>query len=271
MPAITPGTTLHTFVEVFRKAIGDVYSQALASQWTVAIDASDEPLPPKTPVVSFQGVLSGALQGNLMIQVRGADALLLAQKLLGEPSDASAAPTRNHKEAIEKLLQQVAGLVAAELRGRFGGVQFELRSAPPAAGDGIPVSMLASEASVGSLPLKVLLSTELVASLSTASAAASSASTGPKNAAVANEPNFDLLLGVNLNLTLRFGQSIMSLRDILEMNTGSVIELDREVQKPADLLLGDKLIARGEVVIVNGNYGIRVTEVADVRQRLETI
>jgi flagellar motor switch protein FliN/FliY len=72
-----------------------------------------------------------------------------------------------------------------------------------------------------------------------------------------------LLLGVDLSLTLRFGQRTLTLREILDLSSGSVIELDRRVQEPADLLLGDKLIARGEVVIVDSNYGLRITEVCD--------
>jgi len=86
-----------------------------------------------------------------------------------------------------------------------------------------------------------------------------------------NEPNLDLLLAVNLNLTLRFGQRVLPLREILDLNAGAIIELDREAQEPADLLLGDKVIARGQVVIVDGNYGLRVTEVVDARQRIGTL
>jgi flagellar motor switch protein FliN len=85
------------------------------------------------------------------------------------------------------------------------------------------------------------------------------------------ENNLDLLLGVHLNLTLRFGQRVLTLREILDLTSGSVVELDRQVQEPADLLLGDKLIARGEVVIVDGNYGIRITEVEDPRQRIQRV
>jgi flagellar motor switch protein FliN/FliY len=90
-------------------------------------------------------------------------------------------------------------------------------------------------------------------------------------AAPAHEPNFDLLLGVNLGLTLRFGRSHLPLREILDLTSGSVVELDQEVQEPADLLLGDKVIARGQVVIVDGNYGIQITEVEDTRQRMGTL
>jgi len=53
----------------------------------------------------------------------------------------------------------------------------------------------------------------------------------------------------------------MLLREIMELDAGSVVELDRQVQEPVDLLLAGRLIARGEVVVVNGNYGLRVLEI----------
>jgi flagellar motor switch protein FliN/FliY len=55
------------------------------------------------------------------------------------------------------------------------------------------------------------------------------------------------------------------------LNTGAIVELDREVEEPADLLLGEKVIARGQVVIVDGNYGLRITEVLDARQHIGTL
>jgi flagellar motor switch protein FliN/FliY len=70
-----------------------------------------------------------------------------------------------------------------------------------------------------------------------------------------------MLEHVELDVSLRFGQRQLSLREIGELRSGSVVELDRYVQDPAELLLGDRVVARGEVVIVDGNYGLRVTEV----------
>jgi flagellar motor switch protein FliN/FliY len=64
-----------------------------------------------------------------------------------------------------------------------------------------------------------------------------------------------------LNVSLRFGQRQLPLREVLELASGSVIELDRQVDDPVELLLDGKVIARGEAVIVDGNYGLRVTEV----------
>ncbi len=81
----------------------------------------------------------------------------------------------------------------------------------------------------------------------------------------------DLLLDVELEAALRFGCREMPLGEILDLGPGDVVQLDRNVADPVDLIVGDKIVARGEVVLVNGNFGLRVTEVAAPRKRLESI
>jgi flagellar motor switch protein FliN/FliY len=76
------------------------------------------------------------------------------------------------------------------------------------------------------------------------------------------ESHLDLLLDVQLEATIRFGERQLLLRDILTMGPGSMIELDRRLEEAADLLVAGRLIARGEVVVVNGNFGLRITELA---------
>ncbi len=73
--------------------------------------------------------------------------------------------------------------------------------------------------------------------------------------------NLDLVMDVELNVTLRFGQRQLTLREVLELTTGSVVELDRQIEEPVELLLDGKVIARGEAVVIDGNYGVRVLEV----------
>lgn len=82
---------------------------------------------------------------------------------------------------------------------------------------------------------------------------------------------FDLLLDIELEATLRFGALEMPLREVLELGPGDVLSLDRHVQEPVELVVGDRIVARGEVVLVGGNFGLQVTEVAEPRRRLETI
>jgi flagellar motor switch protein FliN len=84
-------------------------------------------------------------------------------------------------------------------------------------------------------------------------------------------PGLELLLDIELEASLRFGAREMPLGEILDLGPGDVVELDRHVADPVDLIVGDKIVARGEVVLVNGNFGLRVTEVAAPRKRLESI
>ncbi|MGA9568388.1 MAG: FliM/FliN family flagellar motor switch protein [Candidatus Korobacteraceae bacterium] len=76
-----------------------------------------------------------------------------------------------------------------------------------------------------------------------------------------DESNLGLVLDVELNVLLRFGQRQLTLREILDLTCGSVVELDRRVDDPVELLLDGRVIARGEAAIVDGNYGLRVTEI----------
>jgi flagellar motor switch protein FliN len=75
------------------------------------------------------------------------------------------------------------------------------------------------------------------------------------------ESNLGLLLDVELNVLLRFGQRLLTLREVLDLKCGSVIELDRRVDEPVELLLDGRVIARGNAAIVDGNYGLQITEV----------
>ena len=84
-------------------------------------------------------------------------------------------------------------------------------------------------------------------------------------------PGIRLLMDVELEASLRFGCREMPLGEILDLGPGDVVQLDRNVTDPVDLIVGDKIVARGEVVLVNGNFGLRVTEVASPRKRLESI
>ena len=84
----------------------------------------------------------------------------------------------------------------------------------------------------------------------------------PTNTAPSAAP-LQRVIDVPLAVTLRFGQRHLTLREVLDLNTGSLLELDRQVEEPVDLVLGNRVIARGEVMIIDGNYGMRVTEVLE--------
>ena len=80
-----------------------------------------------------------------------------------------------------------------------------------------------------------------------------------------------LLYDIELDATLQFGSKEMLLRDVLDLGPGDVVELDRHIAEPVDLVVGDRIVARGEVVVANGNFALRILEVATPQMRLESI
>jgi flagellar motor switch protein FliN/FliY len=83
--------------------------------------------------------------------------------------------------------------------------------------------------------------------------------------------NIDLLLDVELPIVVSFGETEMQLKDILKFGVGSVIELDKSVNDPVVIKVNDKPIARGEVVMVDGNYGVKILEVESTAERLRSL
>ncbi len=84
-------------------------------------------------------------------------------------------------------------------------------------------------------------------------------------------PNINLLLDVKLTLTVELGRTTMLVKDILGLGEGSIIELDKLAGEPVDLLVNGKLIARGEVVVIDENFGVRVTDIVSPAERLESV
>ncbi|PAF52690.1 flagellar motor switch protein FliY [Helicobacter sp. 13S00477-4] len=83
--------------------------------------------------------------------------------------------------------------------------------------------------------------------------------------------NIGMLLDVKLNVKVRIGQKKMLLKDVISMDIGSVVELSQLANDPLEILVDDKVIAKGEVVIVDGNFGVQITDIGTKRERLEQL
>ena len=93
---------------------------------------------------------------------------------------------------------------------------------------------------------------------------------GPNAAgAGGQEMNLNLILDVSVTLALEVGRARMPVRDLLQLAPGAVVELDRLAGEPLDVLVNGVRVARGEVVVVNEKFGIRLTEVVSATERME--
>ncbi|MCA8954257.1 MAG: flagellar motor switch protein FliN [Planctomycetes bacterium] len=83
--------------------------------------------------------------------------------------------------------------------------------------------------------------------------------------------NLDLLLDVEIPIAVEVGRTEMTLEEVLKLVPGSVIALDKKSEEPVDLRVNGKLVARGEVVLVDDAYGLRITQIIDAAGRIESL
>jgi flagellar motor switch protein FliN/FliY len=83
-----------------------------------------------------------------------------------------------------------------------------------------------------------------------------------------NPRRLDLLLDVPLDISVELGRARMSIQDLLTLGPGSVIELDKIAGEALDILVNDRLVARGEAVVVNDKFGVRITDIVSQAERI---
>jgi flagellar motor switch protein FliN len=278
---------LRHWCEAWKTSLEDVLShvpEKAASGQTDAFEISPQSLPVADSDVWYTVVAGGAAHGEMTLRLPAASGTRLAQKFLGEtgrtpePTASPIAPeniTPENKEALEKLLRQVAGLAAAALAADAGGeVQFHLSAsaAPTWSSDAIVCLQTVclqttNEAeAAASIAIEIRISPALAAALQpppSSQASSKPAAHHPSSAEPSPAASYRRLMDVGLDVKLRFGTRRMLLRDVLALSAGVVVELDNTLHSPVDLLLDGRLIAHGEVVIVDGKYGLRVTDVVD--------
>ena len=208
------------------------------------------------------------------------DVVRLSQLLSGRQAGLSAEPNLDSRKAVVELFSQVAAKIPTADWLGFGT---ELKISE----SNRPEWESAFEAAFGfSTPQDslLLLHARISAGLATALQSAQETGRAEKRAHPAISPHpwraasetlrdnrLELLMDVELEVVLRFGQREMLLRDVLTLTPGTVLELDQQVQDPVELLVGNRVIAWGEVVAIDGNYGLRITSLASRKERLESL
>lgn len=249
-----------------------LFAQALAGEPEL-VESLPKPLAPSS--FGFAATLSGDQAGRFAVVLDGS---ILESPLLGEGTDQGA--------GWEELLREVAEAACGDLLAT-AGKKCKIEEFEPTSGES-KVSR-AFQLKSADRAWTILVRDEVRAAEAEKPDAAKPAPASPQAASpqvAANQvatpaptpglspglnAGVELLLDVELDASLRFGSREMPLAEILDLGPGDVVQLDRHVADPVDLIVGDKIVARGEVVLINGNFGLRITEVAAPRKRLESI
>jgi len=229
--------------------------------------------------------VTGAVQGEIALRLPLISGIGMGRKFLGEaekPAEPSATPeaptiSNDEREALDELLRQIAGLIATAVAASVGGeVQLQLsRAEAPWAGAADAVATLRTRDEAGAeIAFEICISPALAAAVTARVRAAASSQNSAATATMASTEavratlppsaaGYRRLLEVGLGVKLRFGTRRMLLRDVLALGSGLVVELENPLNSPVDLLLDGRIVARGDVVVIDGKYGLRVTDVVD--------
>ncbi|GMT41742.1 MAG: hypothetical protein IEMM0002_0153 [bacterium] len=88
---------------------------------------------------------------------------------------------------------------------------------------------------------------------------------------LADASKIDMILDIPLNLSVELGRAKMLINDLLQLGQGSVIELTKLVGEPLEVMANEKLVAKGEVVVINEKFGVRLTEILTPQERIESL
>lgn len=178
-------------------------------------------------------------------------------------------------EIINQSLSGVASAISTRAHKEVSCV--EGRPGPPAAAPG--ASAFAFDLTLGEQTLALLAvfahSVANISETATPAPAKAAAKERPPAASQSAPPappgSIDLLLDVELPVSVSFGRAQLMLKDVIKLTTGSIVELNRSLSEPVEVIVNNCVIARGEVVVVEGNYGIRIKQVVSRQERLRTL
>ncbi|WP_456381096.1 flagellar motor switch protein FliY [Hydrogenimonas sp.] len=235
--------------------------------------------------------VSGGMAGEMAVVMSPTLGTALSDMMLGGEGESKPIMDEDDMDAVKEIVSNIFGALSTAMKAQkeFPDLTFSVEDIRFfEEGEDIDLSrfdtILAYNFSLGVVNgiFMTLLDENLVTLLGSGGNDMSASSSAPEAPCEKNETeafpvdqsemkNIGLILDVKLPLRVRIGSKKMLLKDVLSMDIGSVIELDQLANDPLEILVDDKVIAHGEVVIVDGNFGVQITHIGTKRDRLETL
>ena len=250
-------TATRRFAQGFTEALAGSLTGAAGQPWKLTVLENTEPSAQSGSPIVFRLALEGLLRGEFFLEFHHE----LVKSLASAIRNLGAQPIGDDGQTLRSVLSSAMNMFSSSLVADYGTVTCKVEQVLSPALKGMFAIPLAAEGPDSPpMPVTCYLNGKLIESLSPNLGTKTSTEA---EAAPFDPVNLNLVLDVELSMSLRFGVRQLPLREVLELASGSVVELDRQVDDPVELLLDGRVIARGEAVIVDGNYGLRVTEITE--------
>jgi flagellar motor switch protein FliN/FliY len=260
------------FTERFREAVDLMTGGSCQAVWELAASSTvdriwwEQPIsfPPNSSVLVGAAKETAAKIGARVLEAAGAEST---------PEEARS----TYQEVLTQALSGMARAIGSRFKQEgtcIGGRQ--LPGLPVMEAALCEVKLSDSGALIGTVLLAVPHALSAALNLLTAPARPDSAprqKAAEPAASTVLQPigKMDLLLDVELPVSVSFGRAQLALKDVIKLTSGSIVELNRSISEPVDIIVNNCVIARGEVVVVEGNYGVRIDQIISRQDRLRTL
>lgn len=248
-------------LSVLEEAVNEI-SSALADIYSTFFNAPQKVLPTKGQVdgleslntkslvqLKFDFVIEGLLNSYIHTLIESDAAHVLAEKLFNLSPQVKSAPSSPPSPPVRPVSAPApAPAPAAPPVSYTKPVEIAVASSPPIHVE-VPVSTAVSDREVSARPVQL---PELTS-----------------RTPVARVGNLDLIMDVSLQLTAVLGRTGILIKDLITLGPGSVLELDKLAGEPVELMVNNKLVARGEVVVVDEKFGVRITDIVSQVERIQ--
>ena len=246
------------FSQQFGKALEGMAGQSYAVAWT---ESTQTEMP--NAALWWETPLSYPQGSRISIGAGAASWTQISRTLLEaiglDTDDASIRSTY-----VETLAQAVSAM-ASSLTGRAGKevtCSAGLEAAAPLPNAGLSIKLTVTIPDAAACDVFALFNPDLVSFFAPKADAPLVTTTGG---------TMDLLLDVELPVSVSFGRTELALKDVVKLTTGSIVELNRSISEPVEVIVNNCVIARGEVVVIEGNYGVRIDQIITRQERLRTL
>jgi len=243
-------------IKAFQRALVDEFSAAVEA---VLGGVSTTAVPDRAEGAGWRltAAATGDLDGAIIAWVDRAGSELIAMRVLGMDDTPDAATVA---DMLREMWSQAAG--ALSLKEPFTGIKLVLAAAEEA---DAPSTSVVCDLQVGDGTARIAVGGNAVI-VETLPAPVAMAPT-----VVMPKDKLEVVLDMELPLVVRFGRTVMSLRALSALGPGSIVDMERSPDEPVQMLVGDQVIARGEVVVVGGNYGVRITDLVSPSERVRVL
>lgn len=274
---------MNNFIELLQKETISVvegltgHAPEVTLDKEIAVDENDV----AAPLALITVKANGDKGGDLSLALSASIATALGDLMLGGEGEEQSEMNDDDLDATKEIVSNIFGALGTSLTAQQDMPQltFEIKDITFLAEGTMPSDTMSKlyihNISIASTNAQMVLAVDadFISNFEASADDAEDSSESNSSIALSEEElqNISLIMDVELPVRVRVGTKTVLLKDVLNMDIGSIVELDQLANEPLDVLIGDKVIAKGEVIIVDGNFGVQIVEIDSPENRLNQL